>query len=244
MARFWIGTSGWQYRHWRGSFYPPKLPVRLWFDHYVARFQTVEVNNSFYRLPPATTWDGWRERAPEGFRYAVKASRFLTHFKRFREPEEPLKRLFDGADRLKEHLGPVLYQAPPDFGRSPENVGRLEGFFRILPPTRQHVIEFRHDSWFGAETADLLRRHGVAFCSYDMPGLRCPLQSTAAFAYMRFHGPESRYAGGYSDALLKDWARRLEGLAREVDEVWVYFNNDIGGHAPRDAARLLELLEG
>src|SRR3954468_20024241 len=168
MARFWVGTSGWQYDDWRGRFYPEKLGKAKWLQYYVQHFPTVELNNSFYRQPSVASWQRWREAAPEGFRFAVKASRFITHIKRLKDPEDSLKRLFEGAERLEEHLGPALYQLPPNFRRNEENVERLERFLPLLPKRRQNVIEFRDRSWFGDETLAALRKHDVGFCIHDM----------------------------------------------------------------------------
>jgi uncharacterized protein YecE (DUF72 family) len=243
MARFWIGTSGWHYSHWRGSFYPERLPPREWLSHYCERFPTVELNASFYRQPKTSTWGLWRERAPQGFRFAVKASRFLTHIRRLDDPQEPLERVVAGARLLDDRLGPLLYQLPPGFHRKPENVARLEAFLPLLPGDLLHAIEFRHKSWFVDETASLLRRHGVAFCSFDMVGLECPLMATAPFAYVRFHGSEALYASNYTDEMLEGWAARLRALARETDEVYVYFNNDAGGYAVANALSLSRLLD-
>ncbi len=239
---FRIGTSGWQYDHWREVFYPRSLPKRQWLDYYCQRFDTVELNNSFYRQPATKSWDAWRAAVPKGFAFAVKASRFISHFKRFRDPETSLERLFDGANRLGCHLGPVLYQARPDFERTLANVERIDAFLSLLPRSQQHVLEFRHRSWFGEDTQRQLRQHDVGFCSYDMPGVDCPLVATAGFAYMRFHGTEPRYGGDYDDALLRRWATRFRALAKDVETVWVYFNNDSHGYAVQNAARLRELL--
>jgi uncharacterized protein YecE (DUF72 family) len=239
---FRIGTSGWQYDHWRGVFYPRGLPKREWLTFYSRHFTTVEINNSFYHLPGEKSWDAWREAAPPGFSYAVKASRFITHFKRFQSPEESLKLLFEGAARLGAHLGPVLYQARPDFARTSANVARLDEFMARLPRGPRQVIEFRHSSWFGQDTLAQLRRHDVAFCCFDMPGFECPLAVTAGFAYLRFHGPGARYDSNYSEDELSSWAERLRGLLADVEEVWAYFNNDGHGYAVRNAQRLRELL--
>jgi uncharacterized protein YecE (DUF72 family) len=239
---FRIGTSGWQYKHWRNVFYPAGLPQKDWLAFYVQAFDTVEINNSFYRQPSEQSWDTWKQAAPPGFCYAVKASRFITHFKRFKDPEASLKLLFDGAGRLGRHLGPVLYQARPDFERTPDNVQRLDEFMSLLPGSRLHVLEFRNKSWFGDDTMQQLRRHGVAFCSYDMPGIECPLVATARFAYMRFHGTERIYDSNYTDDMLSSWAARLRSLSHEVDDVWVYFNNDGHGYAIHNARRLRDLL--
>ena len=242
MARFWIGTSGWHYPHWRGAFYPQRLATREWLSYYARRFATVELNASFYRQPRTSTWELWRATAPDGFRFAVKASRFLTHIRRLAEPKEPLDRFLAGARLLGDRLGPVLYQLPPGFHRTPENVGRLEAFLPLLPGDVLHAVEFRHASWFVDETADLLRRHGVAFCSFDMVGLECPLLATAAFAYVRFHGSDAPYAGNYTEEMLEAWAARLRALARDVDEVYAYFNNDALGCAIANARTLSKML--
>ena len=242
MARFHVGTSGWQYDHWRGVFYPEKCPRKDWFSYYVSQFDTVELNSSFYRLPRAASWDAWQRAAPEGFRYAVKASRFITHIKRLRDPTEPLKRLFDGADRLGRRLGPVLYQTPPTFHRTKENIDRFRYFLTQLPLSRDHVFEFRHKSWFGQDTlAELADRH-AGFCIHDALKGDCPVVATSSFAYLRLHGSSAKYASDYSDEELRLWANRLMRLTASVDDVWVYFNNDLQGFAPANARRLKDML--
>ena len=237
-----VGTSGWMYAHWRRLFYPHDLPKNRWLAYYTEHFDTVEINNSFYRNPSKEAWDGWKLAAPHNFEYAVKASRFITHFRRFKDAEPSLKLLYEGANRLGRHLGPVLFQARPDFVRTSANIERIDRFLELLPRDVRHVLEFRHHSWFGDDALKQLAGHRVAFCSYDMPGVECPLAATTNFAYLRFHGAESKYAGDYTDDALRDWARRLRQLARDVDDVWVYFNNDIGGNAVTNAMRLRELL--
>jgi uncharacterized protein YecE (DUF72 family) len=243
MARFWVGTSGWHYSHWRGEFYPEDLSPREWLSYYAQRFPTVELNASFYRQPKTSAWELWRKTAPRGFRFAVKASRFLTHIRRLADPEEPLDRVLSGARLLGDRLGPLLYQLPPGFHRTPENLARLEAFLPLLPGDVLHAIEFRHRSWFVDETAELLRRHSVAFCSFDMVGLKCPLLATARFAYMRFHGSEALYASNYTDEMLEGWAARLRDLSQEVDELYIYFNNDAWGYAVANARALTGLLD-
>lgn len=239
--RFRVGTSGWHYEHWRGNFYPEELHPSEWLRYYVERFDTVELNNSFYRQPTAKAWREWREAAPEGFVFAVKASRFITHIKRLKEPEDPVRRAVEGATQLKEHLGPLLYQLPPNFDASDENRDRLLEFMRTLPKSYRHAIEFRNEEWFTGATFEALETAGVALCAFDMPGLKCPLRATAPFVYMRFHGSGSRYGGNYPDESLREWAGRLHELGHGRD-VFVYFNNDIGGHAPRNAETLRGLL--
>ena len=242
MARYNIGTSGWHYDHWRGLFYPDGLPKSRWFEYYARHFLTVELNNSFYRQPKASAWQAWHDEAPSGFRFAVKANRFLTHIKRFKDAEEPLKNFFDGAHRLNTFLGPVLYQAPPSFPRTEENVERLEAFFQLLPCGDVHVVEFRHNSWFVDDTLELLRHHNVGLCVHDMKGMRCPKERTSNIAYVRLHGGHRTYAGNYSDNALDEWAEVLERLTHGGHEAWVYFNNDLEGHAVHNAQALSERL--
>jgi uncharacterized protein YecE (DUF72 family) len=242
MARLWLGTSGWSYRHWSGQFYPEELPARRWFAYYAQHFPTVEINASFYREPNPRTYDNWREGAPNGFRFAVKAHQYVTHRKRLSDPTEPLGRILRGARRLEDHLGPILYQLPPAFRRTPENAARLDAFLELLPRDLDHVVEFRHSSWWTDDTLVELRAHSVAFCWHDMGGADVPLAATAPFAYIRFHGGDNKYAGNYPENALAAHARRIEAIARNVNDVWIYFNNDIGGHAIHNAKTLARLL--
>ena len=241
MARrvaFRVGCSGWQYKHWKGDFYPADLSQREWLEYYARHFDTVEVNNSFYRLPPEGVFGTWGARTPASFVFAVKASRFLTHMKKLKDPEEPVQRLFSRAVELRSKLGPILYQLPKQM---PKNVERLAAFVRVLPPRAKHAIEFRDPSWYDEDVMQLLRRHNVALCIQDMPDSVSPRVVTARFTYLRFHGTTGRYNGAYPKDVLEDWAEWL--ISRNVSG-FVYFNNDIGGHAPRDARTLLDLLSG
>jgi len=242
MTDIWVGTSGWNYNHWRTVFYPRGLPSRDWLRFYAGHFRTAEINYTHYRQPSEKSWDNWRESVPAGFRFAVKAHRHLTHLRRLKDPGDSLRRVIEGAERLGPTLGPILYQLPPGFHRTAENVERLERFLEMLPSRHRHAFEFRHNSWFGAETLDLLRGHRAAFCSFDMPGMDCPLVATARFAYIRFHGTGPRYSGRYTDGMLEDWAARIRSLAARLNDVFIYFNNDIGGHAVDNAQTLASLL--
>lgn len=236
-----IGTSGWEYAHWGGRFYPSDLPRDRWFAHYADAFDTVEINATFYRLPSADVFGGWARRAPDGFVFAVKASRYLTHVKRLREPEEPLERLWTRARRLGEHLGPMLYQLPPRWKR---NMERLEAFLDAVPRDAPQAIEVRDARWYGPELDELLAAAGVGLCLHDMPGSVPPtLEPVGPMAYVRFHGFGAKYGGGYPDDELERWADRMAGWADGGRPVWAYFNNDIGGHAVRDAQRLRGMLE-
>jgi uncharacterized protein YecE (DUF72 family) len=233
-----IGCSGWQYKHWRGDFYPAPLPQRLWFAHYAEHFNTVEINNTFYRLPEAETFAAWRRRAPEGFVFAVKASRYLTHMKKLKEPRAPLELFFSRAAKLGRILGPVLYQLPP---RWPINVERFETFLQALPRNRRHAVEFREPSWYSDAIFRLLERYKVALCLHDMEGSATARLAIGPFVYARFHGTQ-KYGGSYRDETLDGWATWLRDRLRSGIDVYAYFNNDVGGHAPRDAMRLRRMI--
>ena len=230
-----IGCSGWQYRHWRGDFYPEKLAMRRWFEHYSSVFDTVELNTSFYHLPKPETFDKWRDQAPPGFRYAVKASRFITHMKKLKECDEPLETFLSRARRLGPALGPILYQLPP---RWPFDRERLESFIAILPRDLTHVFEFREPSWMEEQVLGLLNAHGISYCAHDMKGMSAPREATGPIAYVRFHGGTGKYRGRYKDEALLGWSDWLAGEARAGREIWAYFNNDIGGAAIHDALTL------
>lgn len=235
-----VGCSGWQYKHWRGDFYPAGLPARRWFEHYASSFDTVEVNNSFYRLPEAATFRAWSSRAPDGFTFAVKASRFLTHMKKLKDPDAPVERFFDRARELGKHLGPVLYQLPPGWKL---NLSRLEHFLQVLPRDVRHVLEFRDPTWYADDVYELMAQHGVALCLHDMRGSATGRLRIGPFVYVRFHGSGARYGGAYTPAQLEPWAAWLREQAASGVPGYAYFNNDLGGHAPRDAQTLRRLLE-
>ncbi len=230
-----IGCSGWIYKHWRGLFYPQDLPVKRWFAWYASEFDTVEINNSFYRLPKAETFEAWRDQAPPGFCYAVKANRFLTQAKKLKDCEEPLARMMAPFRRLKPALGPILYQLPPNLRL---NLERLESFLRLLPRDVTSVFEFRDKSWYVDEVFALLERYGASFCAHDMPGSQSPRVATGPIAYLRFHGGVSKYWGRYSDEALLGWSDWIVAQARSGRAVWAYFNNDPEAHAIHDAQTL------
>jgi uncharacterized protein YecE (DUF72 family) len=229
-----VGCSGWQYKHWRTAFYPPDVPQSRWLAYYAEHFNTVEINNTFYRLPEAATFAEWERKAPSGFLYALKASRFLTHMKKLKDPEEPLDRLFSRARRLGRAFGPVLYQLPP---RWKIDIDRLTAFVRRLPRRRRHAIEFRDPSWYTDEVFALLMQQRIALCLHDMAGSATGRLAVGPFVYVRFHGPQ-RYNGRYADGALDEWGAWLAAQMRDGRSVFAYFNNDIGAHAPRDATRL------
>lgn len=227
----WIGTSGWLYRHWRGRLYDG-MPQSKWFDAYVEAFDTVELNVTFYRQPKPEVFDGWARRVPDGFLYAVKASRFLTHIKRLREPRESVERLMEGASRLGPHLGPILIQLPPDMEIEVERLDETLGEF---PKGVRLVVEPRHKSWFSDELYTVLRRHGAALCWADRRRPLTPDVVTSDWGYIRFHSGLASPRGCYREGELEGWVARItRGWSPESD-VFAFFNNDYHGCAPRDA---------
>ena len=240
MARYFIGTSGWHYDDWKGRFYPEKLPKAKWLEFYARHFSTLELNNSFYRMPSEQAFNRWYDSSPSNFVFAVKASRFITHIKRLKDCDEALDNFMSRTRILKEKLGPLLYQLPPGLHRDD---GKLAAFLEKLPDSLKHVIEFRHESWLVEEVFALLRRYHVGFCVFDMPRLACPLLATADFAYVRFHGRDGLYSSCYSDEELADWAGKIRDLGTNLDSVYIYFNNDIEGFALKNAVTIRDYLE-
>jgi uncharacterized protein YecE (DUF72 family) len=228
------GTSGWQYRDWRGVFYPPGLPQRRWLEHYAARFATVENNATFYRLPAAATFSGWRDRVPADFVMTVKASRYLTHVRRLRDPAEPVRRLLEAASGLGGRLGPVLLQLPPDLRAVP---GLLEECLAQFPPRVRVAVEPRHESWWTDRVREALAARDAALSWADRRGSPVtPLWRTASWGYLRCHEGDGAPWPRYRAATLRAWAERIAAAWADEDDVYVYFNNDPGCAAPRDAA--------
>ena len=240
LAKYFIGTSGWHYDDWRQRFYPEKLPRAKWLEFYAGHFPTVELNNTFYRLPSENAFTNWYNSSPAGFAFAVKVSRFITHIKRLKDIGEALENFIQRARILGEKLGPLLYQLPPSMHRDDET---LESFLSSLPRGFKHVIEFRHQSWLVEEVFEVLRRYHAGLCVFDMPSLTCPLRATADFAYIRFHGSDSLYSSCYSDEEMAEWAKKIANLAVDLDSVYIYFNNDVEGFALRNAVTIRDYLE-
>jgi len=236
-----IGTSGWHYRHWREIFYPSKLPSADMLQWYARSFNTVEINNTFYKLPTEDALLRWHEIAPAGFTFAVKGSRFITHIKRLREPESAIALFFSRVELLREKLGPILFQLPPHRGA---NVERMQEFLAALPRGHRYCVEFRDFSWYTPAIYDLLRKRNVALCVHDWRDMKWPIELTADFTYIRFHGPSGRYHGNYSPKMLKEWAERIEQWASRLSNIYVYFNNDQGGNATENARSLERLCGG
>jgi uncharacterized protein YecE (DUF72 family) len=243
VSRVRIGCSGWSYEHWRGVLYPDNLPKARWRDAYTAEFDTVELNASFYRWPGTAQFERWRETLPTGFTMAVKASRWITHARRLRDPDGAWADRLEAAWRaLGDRAGPVLLQLHPDHERDDH---RLHEFLDRLHHDVPVAVEMRHPSWHTDEVLALLERHGAAYVVMHGAGLPCRPQVTARFAYVRLHGASADrlYEGAYDEDELQRWAARIHDWSAGGHDVWVYFNNDLAGHAVRDA-RLLRRLVG
>lgn len=234
-GRMFVGTSGWHYAHWRGPFYPPDLPPAKFLEFYRRHLASVEINNSFYKLPEKTALAQWRRSVPEGFVFAVKASRFITHMKKLKDPETAFEKFFERIKVLEDKLGPVLLQLPPRWSPHPE---RLDAFLSSLPRGLRCAFEFRDPSWFIPEVDEVLRRRRAAFCIYEFERRTSPLTITADFVYVRLHGPDGRYQGLYGESGLRPWAERCREWARSELDVYCYFDNDQAGYAVRDAILL------
>ena len=239
-AAIHIGTSGWQYRHWIGTFYPERLAQSQMLSEYTARFDTVELNSSFYHQPPRTTFENWKKRTPPGFLLSVKASRYITHNKKLHDVEESLDYFLNAAEGLGRKLGAILFQMPPSWQLDLE---RLEAFLKILPAKHRFTFEFRHPSWMTEDVCALLSKYNAAFCIYELGGFETPHTVTSDVIYIRLHGPGSKYRGNYSREQLKRWSSEIERWKPSVKHIFVYFDNDIGGYAPKNALMLKQLLK-
>jgi len=239
--RLCIGCSGWNYKSWRTTFYPENLKPSEWLSYYATHFDTVEINNSFYRLPERSTFASWRRQVRMPFVFAVKASRYLTHIRRLREPKDPVEFLMERAGELGSHLGPILLQLPPDM---PIDLDRLATTLDAFPSTVRIAFEPRHTSWFTDELRGLLTERGVALCLADRRGPLMPPWRTADWGYLRFHAGRARPASCYTEPALAAWASTTREQFGSSSTVYAYFNNDHGGCALRDAAVFGRLLAG
>lgn len=234
-----IGTSGYQYDHWRGAFYPEALPKKRWLQHYMREFDTLELNSTFYRLPSPEVFTSWRLQAPDGFLYAVKMSRFATHMKHLRDPEQTIERFMAAAQNLGPTLGPLLVQLPPHWRADP---ARLDAFLDAMPRTARVAVEVRHSSWLVREVYRVLESHGAALVMHDLLPLH-PRVLTTDWTYLRFHGASpAAHDGAYDETPLANESRWIASTLRDGVDVHAYFNNDVGGHAVRDAIRLRTML--
>jgi len=234
-----IGTSGWHYDHWSGPFYPKDLAKKDFLKYYVKHFHTVEINNSFYQLPKKATLETWRDTVPPGFIFSVKGSRYITHMKKLKDPEQSTSAFLERVQVLKEKLGPILFQLPP---RWKFNSERLHTFLEALPEQFKYAFEFRDPSWFNDETLDALSKHGAAFCIYELAGQISPREITADFIYIRLHGPEGAYQGQYDMSVLSEWTGAFLTWVKQGKDIFCYFDNDEAGYAAQDASRLQDMI--
>lgn len=232
-----IGTSGWNYDHWKKTFYPQYAPKKDWLEYYSSVFSTVEVNYSFYRWPNKKTLDKWHDHVPAAFRFSMKLPRIITHVKRLKDIKKHLKDFYKLTQAMKTKMGCYLAQLPPSFARNETNQQRLEEFVDILDGRKNHCIEFRHESWWTQEVFDLLSRNKVAFCTVS--GLNMPKDIVlhGDIGYVRFHG--NHYDKKYSKPELKSYMEKIR--KSNCKRVYVYFNNDTHGYAPQNAKEMGEM---
>jgi uncharacterized protein YecE (DUF72 family) len=237
MAMLRVGTSGWHYPHWKDVFYPPGVTQAEWLRFFSEYFDTVEINNSFYRLPSREVFEGWAKDVPKSFLFAVKASRYITHYKKLSDPQEPLDRFMKNATGLEQKLGPILFQLPPRWRSNP---ARLQAFIQFLPDGYRYAFEFRDDSWMNEEIFALLKAFNCALCVADSPQRPGTRLITADFSFLRFHG--GRLAGKYSRGELQEWAAFAGEILADGKDAYAYFNNDAHGFAVQNAATFRELV--
>jgi uncharacterized protein YecE (DUF72 family) len=237
--KIYVGTSGWHYDHWRGPFYPEDLSKERFLEYYVGRLGTVEINNTFYQMPEKKTFTQWRKTVPEDFVFAVKASRYITHMKKLKDPVKPLSNFFKGIEVLQDRLGPILFQLPPRWSL---NLNRLESFLKALPSGYRYSFEFRDQSWFDSQAYELLEAHNAAFCIYDLDRRISPKQVTADLVYVRLHGPGAAYQGKYTKRDLAGWAGAFSTWWKQGKDVFCYFDNDQAGYAVQNAVELNTML--
>ncbi|HDP69753.1 MAG TPA: DUF72 domain-containing protein [Actinobacteria bacterium] len=245
MSKIYVGTSGFNYKHWSdGVFYPKGVSQRKWLEYYAEYFNTVELNVSFHRLPKESVFEGWYKRTPENFIFVSKGSRFITHVKKLANCDDSIELFFNNAKGLKEKLEVVLWQFPPNFHI---NVERLQKFCELLiknevAKSARHAFEFRHESWFCDEIYEILKKHNFSLCIAHSKRWSFEQITTASYVYMRFHGGEVLYGSDYSNEELKDWATRAKKWLSENRDIYAYFNNDAYGYAVYNAKKFKELI--
>ncbi len=249
-GKLFIGTSGWVYSHWEGIFYPENLPSKDKLKYFSQHFKTTEINYSFYHLPRPSTYQNWYLQTPEDFLFAVKASRFITHIKRLKGVKEAWGTFIESALNLKEKLGPILFQFPPSFKVTDENINRLESFLKLISVSQRlgqrksarikYAFEFRHQSWCDKKIYNLLQKYKVAWVIADSPIYPKAEEVTANFVYIRMHGSKVLFSSNYTKKELEDLAQKIKKWLKTAD-VYIYFNNDAYGYAIENAKKLIKL---
>jgi uncharacterized protein YecE (DUF72 family) len=235
-----IGTSGWNYEHWKRVFYPPDISSNDWLKFYADTFDTVEINNTFYKLPSKDTIKKWHDTVKKNFLFTVKASRYITHMKKLKEPKDALKQFFKNVENLGDKLGPILFQLPP---RWKINSERLNSFLRLLSKDFRYTFEFRDSSWWDQSTYECLQKYNSAFCIYELAGTVSPKEVTADFIYIRLHGPDGAYQGSYETKTLSGWVGAFSAWTKKKKEVFCYFDNDQNGYAALNARQLKKMVD-
>ena len=235
-----IGTSGWNYKHWKGPFYPEDLTSRDWLKFYAKQLHTVEINNTFYKLPKKKVFEKWRDTVSPPFIFAVKAGRYITHMKKLKDPDQSLRNFLPRVEALGDKLGPILFQLPPHWHF---NLERLKSFFQALPRDFRYTFEFRDSSWWREEVYNILKNYGAAFCIFEMADMHSPRQVTADFVYVRLHGPGDAYQGKYDKRTLAGWAGAFSSWVRQGKEIFCYFDNDEKGYAAENALSLQDMFK-
>ncbi len=239
MACAWVGVSGWQYPDFSDRFYPKDLEKSEQLGYYASQFPTVEINNTFYKLPAEKTVKRWYDQVPDEFVFAIKASRFITHMKNLLEPEDTLPKFIKRISLFKQKIGPILFQLPPHWQVDLE---RLKNFLKFLKPDYRYTFELRNKSWLAEGVYFLLRENNIAFCIYDIDYRQSPIMVTADFVYIRLHGPGRAYNDPYDMDALGLWANRIEGWVGSGKDVYCYFDNTYHGYAWENAKALMDLL--
>jgi uncharacterized protein YecE (DUF72 family) len=234
-----IGTSGWNYKHWIGNFYPENIKQNNFLKYYSENFCTVEINNTFYKLPEEKNIENWINTTPDDFIFAVKASRYITHINRLKNPQESTALFLSRMKIFKDKLGPILFQFPPNFLFDQE---KLKNFISCLPDNYKYAFEFRNFSWFNDSTYGLLKDNNIAFCIYYMGSTQSPEEITSDFVYIRFHGSNTLGSGGYSAEIIHEFSQKISSYQKQGKDVFCYFNNDEAGYAIKNAFKLREFL--
>ncbi|HZW37825.1 MAG TPA: DUF72 domain-containing protein [Ignavibacteriaceae bacterium] len=236
-----IGTSGWSYKHWKNEFYPEELKYKDWFKFYTSKFLTVELNASFYNLPKFETFENWYNKSPESFKFSLKASRYITHLKKLVDVKESVDLFFKMVKGLKEKAEIILFQLPPSLKY---DTIKLSDFLSLLPENYRYTIEFRNSSWWQEDVYEILKKHNVAFCIFELAGVKTPVVTTADYVYLRLHGPtKGKYQGSYSAEQLKEWVKQFKKWSKEGKDVYCYFDNDEKGYAAHNALTINKMIK-
>lgn len=238
-GKIYIGTSGWNYKHWKKNFYPEDIKQKDWLKFYSEKFDTVEINNSFYRLPEKKTFKNWKDTVSKNFVFSVKASRYITHMKKLKDPKESVSNFIDNSKSLKEKLGPILFQLPPNWKF---NKKRFQNFLKKLSKKYNYTMEFRNSTWWNDDVFKLLKKNNIAFCIYELENTTTPKKITADFVYVRLHGPDGKYKGIYNKKALSYWAKLFNKWLSNKKDIFCYFDNDEKGFAAKNALQLKNLI--